>query len=87
MRVASDARSQQKFLRALAQLPPALKGPVLRSGRAKVVWPSTSRPARRPQPLMTRLIAGELQLRSLLLLAATLLLVAVVTAFGSNFFW
>ena len=33
---------------------------------------------------MTRLLAGELQLRSVLLLSATLLVVVIVTALGSN---
>jgi hypothetical protein len=82
-----DTRSQQKLLRALAQLPPALQGPVLRSGRAAVVRPSAPRQARNPRPLMSRLLAGELQVRSVLLLAATFVVVGIVTALGSNLFW
>jgi len=34
---------------------------------------------------MTRLLGGELQLRLVLLLSATLLVVAIVTAFGTDF--
>jgi hypothetical protein len=79
-------RAQQKFLRALAQLPAALQGPVLTPGRAVVVRPPPSRRPGRPRPLVTRLLAGELQLRSALLLAATLLVVGIVTALGSNLF-
>ena len=81
---AGGSRSQQRFLRALEQLPAAIQGPVLRPGRVVAVRPTPVRRAR-PRPLLTRLLAGELQLRSVLLLSATLLVVVIITAFGSDF--
>lgn len=78
-RGATDPRSRQRMLHELAHLPAARQGPQLRAGHPVSAHQSMSRRNVRPQPLMTRLLAGDLQLRVIVMLAlATLVAILLV---------
>lgn len=77
------SRQQHRYLEALAELPPAHRGPVLRAGHATADWLAPPRP-RRPAPLVPRLLAGEFQRRLVLTLIGVSIFVIVVTALGAS---
>ena len=81
-----DTRSRQRMLHELAHLPPARRGPVLQNRRTAVPRPVAERRAQRRAPLLTRLVAGELQHRLVLVLAGLTIFVALVTLLGADLF-
>ena len=63
-------RSHERMLHELAHLPAARQSPELRPGRPVSAHPSMSRRRGPSLPLMDRLLAGDLQLRVIWLIAA-----------------
>lgn len=77
-RGAATPLSHERMLHELAQLPAARQGPQLRPGRPVAAHPSMSRRREPSLPLMDRLLAGELQLRIIWLIAAATLVAILV---------
>jgi hypothetical protein len=72
------------MLDALAGLPPAHQGPVVRAGHATADWLAPQQQLR-TGPLVPRLLAGEFQRRLVLTLIGVTIFIVVITALGASF--
>ena len=78
--MASSVERSQAYLRELAELPPAHRGPARPPPRRHDLFSPAMRQVGRKQPTrFERLLSGEFQLRLALLLGGTMLVVVIVT--------
>ena len=77
--MAGSVERSQAYLRELADLPPAIRRPARPPRRPDLFSPAMRQTGPQTRTPFERLLAGEFQLRLVLLLGAMLLAVAAVT--------